>query len=409
MNRHSNETAMSESGSHEFSFMELLEYVVKRKEFFVGIFLLSFVLSFAGVYFLIEEQYEATAVLIPRSEDGMSAVGSLLRSVKGVSMGLGAKAPKSETDLYTTIIFSRTMMEDVVRTFGLVAVYDLDSTKPDHMEKAVKRLRKEIFTHETDESAYVVTARASTRDRAAAMANMIVRRMNERIVELNISRSRQNREFLDKRVEEVRLALRAAEDSLRSYQERTGLLDAKAQVQGILAAHTTLESELEARRIQEGILEQMYDATSPQVRENRLQIQAFERKLQEMRQRNDPGSPVLALRSLPKAAVELLRRYREVEINGLLLEYIMPLDEQAKIEEKKDHPVLQIIDPAVPPAKKSYPPRTIFALVGALSVTLLVFVVQRLRLAIDRSADPQVRMVLADIKRWSWGAWKFRP
>lgn len=389
--------------------MELLEYVVKRKEFFVGIFLLSFVLSFAGVYFLIEEQYEATAVLIPRSEDGMSAVGSLLRSVKGVSMGLGAKAPKSETDLYTTIIFSRTMMEDVVRTFGLVAVYDLDSTKPDHMEKAVKRLRKEIFTHETDESAYVVTARASTRDRAAAMANMIVRRMNERIVELNISRSRQNREFLDKRVEEVRLALRAAEDSLRSYQERTGLLDAKAQVQGILAAHTTLESELEARRIQEGILEQMYDATSPQVRENRLQIQAFEKKLQEMRQRNDPGSPVLALRSLPKAAVELLRRYREVEINGLLLEYIMPLDEQAKIEEKKDHPVLQIIDPAVPPAKKSYPPRTIFALVGALSVTLLVFVVQRLRLAIDRSADPQVRMVLADIKRWSWGAWKFRP
>ncbi|MBK7256561.1 MAG: hypothetical protein IPI01_01790 [Ignavibacteriae bacterium] len=260
MNRHSADTSMSESGSHEFSFIGLLEYAVKRKELFVGIFLLSFVLSFVGIYFLIEEQYEATAVLIPRSEDGMSAVGSLLRSVKGVSMGLGAKAPKSETDLYTTIIYSRTMMEDVVRAFSLVAVYDLDSTKPDHMEKAVKRLRKEVFTQETDESAYVVTARASTRDRAAAMANMIVRRMNERIVELNISRSRQNREFLDKRVEEVRLTLRAAEDSLRFYQERTGLLDAKAQVQGILAAHTTLESELEARRIQEGILEQMYDA-----------------------------------------------------------------------------------------------------------------------------------------------------
>ncbi|MBK7256562.1 MAG: hypothetical protein IPI01_01795 [Ignavibacteriae bacterium] len=128
-----------------------------------------------------------------------------------------------------------------------------------------------------------------------------------------------------------------------------------------------------------------------------------------MRQRNDQGSPVLALRSLPKAAVDLVRRYREVEINGLLLEYIIPLNEQAKIEEKKDHPVLQIIDPAIPPARKSYPPRTIFALVGALSVTVLVFMVLRLRLAIERSSDPQLRMVLADIKRWSWGAWKFRP
>jgi capsular polysaccharide biosynthesis protein len=172
---------MPESGQRQFHLLDLIDYAVKRKEMFVGIFILSFILSFGGVYFFIEEQYESAAVLIPRSEDGMSAVGSLLRSVKGVSMGLGAKAPKSETDLYTTIVYSRTMMEDVIRTFGLVAVYGLDSTRPDHMEKAVKRLRKEVFTHETDESAYVITARASTRERAAAMANMIVQRMNERI------------------------------------------------------------------------------------------------------------------------------------------------------------------------------------------------------------------------------------
>ena len=408
MNRHSADTSMSESGSHEFSFIGLLEYAVKRKELFVGIFLLSFVLSFVGIYFLIEEQYEATAVLIPRSEDGMSAVGSLLRSVKGVSMGLGAKAPKSETDLYTTIIYSRTMMEDVVRAFSLVAVYDLDSTKPDHMEKAVKRLRKEVFTQETDESAYVVTARASTRDRAAAMANMIVRRMNERIVDLNISRARQNREFLGHRVDEVRASLRVAEDSLRAYQERTGLLDAKSQIQGIIEAHTTLESELAARRIQQGILEQMYDSGSPQVRETRMQVNAYEKKLKEMRSRTDTGSPILALQSLPKTAVELLRRYREVEINGLLLEFIMPLHEQARIEEKKDSPILQIIDPAIAPAKKSYPPRTVFALIGATSVTLLVFVLLRIRLALRTTQDPRITVLVNDIKQWSWSGWKFR-
>jgi tyrosine-protein kinase Etk/Wzc len=394
---------MPESGSKEFHLLDLIDYAVKRKELFVGIFFLSFIVSFVGVYFLVEEQYEATAVLIPRSEDGMSAVGSLLRSVKGVSMGLGAKAPKSETDMYTTIIYSRTMMEDVIRTFGLVAVYGLDSTKADHMEKAVKRLRREVFTHETEESAYVVTVRAGTRERSAAMANMIVGRMNDRIVELNISRSRQNREFLDRRVDEVRVSLRTAEDSLRAYQERTGLLDAKTQIQGIIEAHTSLESELAARRIQQGILEQMYDSASPQVRETRMQVTAYENKLKEMRSRTDKGSPILALQSLPKTAVELVRRYREV-----LLEYIMPLHEQAKIEEKKDHPILQIIDPAIAPAKKSYPPRTVFALIGAASVTLLVFVVLRLRLALDHASDPKVRMLLQDVRRWSWSSWKFR-
>ena len=400
---------MPESGQRQFHLLDLIDYAVKRKEMFVGIFILSFILSFGGVYFFIEEQYESAAVLIPRSEDGMSAVGSLLRSVKGVSMGLGAKAPKSETDLYTTIVYSRTMMEDVIRTFGLVTVYGLDSTKPDHMEKAVKRLRKEVFTHETDESAYVITARASTRERAAAMANMIVQRMNERIVDLNINRARQNREFLGRRVDEIRATLRAAEDSLRAYQERTGLLDAKSQIQGIIEAHTTLESELAARRIQQGILEQMYDVGSPQVRETRMQVDAYEKKLKEMRSRTDQGSPILALQSLPKTAVELVRRYREVEINSLLLEYIMPLHEQARIEEKKDSPILQIIDPAIEPAKRSYPPRTLFALAGAVSVTLLVFVILRLRLALEQTTDPKVHMLVADIKRWSWSAWKLRP
>ncbi len=400
---------MPASAPKEFHLLDTVNFVVKRKEMFIGIFLLSFVCTFLAVFVFVEEQYEATAVLIPRSEDGVSAVGNLLRSVKGVSFGLGGKTPKSETDLYTTIIYSRTMMEDLIRTFGLVAAYDLDSTSADHMEKAVKRLRKDVSTHETDESSYLITVRAGTRERAAAMTNTIVQKMNERIVELNISRSKQNREFLGGRVDEVRRALRLAEDSLRAYQERTGLLDTKVQIQGIIEAHTTLESELAARRIQKGILAQMYDNESPQVREAQMQISAYENKLKTMRSTTDPGSPLLALQTLPKTAVELLRRYREVEINSLLLEYIMPLHEQAKIEEKKDYPVLQIIDHAIPPAKKSYPPRILFALVGAFSVTLLVVIVLRVRLSVLHTADPRVVTLLEEFKSWSWSSWKLKP
>jgi uncharacterized protein involved in exopolysaccharide biosynthesis len=400
---------MQATPQKEFHLLDSIDFIVKRKEMFIGVFVLSLILTFIAVFFLIEEQYEATAVLIPRSDDGASSVGNLLRSVKGVSLGLGGKSPKSETDLYTTIIYSRTMMEDMIRSFGLVAAYRLDSTRADCMEMAVKRLRSEVFTKETEESAYLITVRASTSQRAAAMTNAIVQKMNEKIVELKISRSKQNREFIGRRVEEVRDSLRVAEDSLRAHQERSGLLDTKAQIQGIIEAHTTLESELAARRIQRGILEQMYDRESPQVREAQMQISAYEKKLQEMRARSDPGSPLLALKGLPKTAGEFLRRYREVEINSLLLEFIMPLHEQAKIEEKKDYPVLQVIDDAIPPAKKSYPPRTLFALIGACSVTLLVFVVLRLRMSLKGTTDSRILTLVADIKHWSWNSLRLKP
>jgi len=80
----------------------------------------------------------------------------------------------------------------------------------------------------------------------------------------------------------------------------------------------------------------------------------------------------------------------------------MPLYEQAKIEEKKDYPVLQVIDYAVPPAKKSYPPRTIFSLVGAISVLLLVFTYMVVREAFHNTTDPRVRSLLKEARSWNW-------
>jgi uncharacterized protein involved in exopolysaccharide biosynthesis len=122
----------------------------------------------------------------------------------------------------------------------------------------------------------------------------------------------------------------------------------------------------------------------------------------QLRSHRDPGSPVLSLNSLPETSLEFLRRYREVEINNLLIEYVIPLYEQAKIEEKKDYPVLQVIDFAKPPAKKSYPPRTLFAFVGALSVTLLVYVLLRVRHAMINITDPRYLSLIEEARRWHW-------
>jgi uncharacterized protein involved in exopolysaccharide biosynthesis len=385
-----------------FHLLDYVEFFVTRKALFLRVFLLSLVLGYAGIYFLVEEQFEATATIIPREDETGGLASSVLRGMKGLPLGLGSKSPSNEVDLYKTIIYSRTMIEDVIRRFDLITVYRLDSSKRIDQEAAVKRLRKEIVTKETEESAFLISARAGTRERAAEMTNYIVQRMNDRIIELKVSRSKENREFLGKRVEEIAATLKAAEDSLRVFQERSGLLDAKTQLQGILTAHTSLETELIAKKFQEGILGRLYDKESPQVKEAQIQIQEYQKKLAQLRARSDPGSPLLALKKLPQTSVEFLRRYREVEINNLLMEYMVPLYEQAKVEEKKDYPILQVIDYAVPPAKRSYPQRTLLALLGAVSITLLVYLFLLARESARNTTDPRVRALLRDAKRWTW-------
>jgi capsule polysaccharide export protein KpsE/RkpR len=232
--------------------------------------------------------------------------------------------------------------------------------------------------------------------------------MNDRIIDLKVSRSKQNRIFLEERVAEISSQLRTAEDSLRAFQERTGLLDVKTQLQGIFTAHATLESELMAKQVQLGILERLYDKESQQVKEVAMQVQEFQKKISQLRDQGDPGSPMLSLKKLPKTSSEFLNYYREVTLNNLVMEFIVPLYEQAKIEEKKDYPILQVIDYAVPPAKRSFPPRTLYALIGAFSITLLVLIVLAIRENAARIRDPRWLALRDEVRFWNWKKLKYK-
>jgi capsule polysaccharide export protein KpsE/RkpR len=226
--------------------------------------------------------------------------------------------------------------------------------------------------------------------------------MNDRIIGLRVSRSRESRLFLETRMAEITAQLKLAEDSLRSFQERTGLLDVKSQIQGILEANATLETQRMAKDLQRGILMRMFDKDAPQVKEVDMQVDVIDRRLAQLRTESTPGSAILPLKQLPKTTVEFLRRYREVELNGLLLQYVMPLYEQAKLEEKKDYPILQIIDRAIPPAKRTYPPRLLFSLFGSIGVTMVVLVFLGFSEAKRKGMDPRILALVRDGLTWKW-------
>lgn len=385
-----------------FHLLDYIEFLIKRKQLILIVFFVSLVTCYAAIYTLVEEQFEASATIIPREDETSSIANSVLRGVKGVPLNFGGASPSVQIDLYKTIVYSRTMMESVITKFNLVSIYKIDTADPAYMERAVKRLSEEVQTKETEEGAFLVGVRAGTGQRASDMTNYIVEKLNDRIIELHVSSSRDNRIFLENRVQELSSEIRVAEDTLRAYQERTGLLDIKTQLQGILTTHATLETEFAGKQLQLSILRRMYNNDSPQVRELEIQVQEYEKKLQQLRTKGDPGSPLLPLKELPMASVGFLNRYREVEIDNLLLEYVMPLYEQAKIQEKKDYPVLQIIDHAVPPMRKSYPPRVLFSLLGACFVTISLLIALLLRDKIANVQDQRIRAIFGGLRHWDW-------
>ncbi len=371
--------------------LDLFVFIVRHKRFLLTLFVVSFILSYLSIYIFIEEQFEATAIIIPSGDENSSGLSGMLKGLKGLPINLGnSSSMKSEINRYNTIIFSRTTLEDIIRKFDLYKVYDIDTTNKEYQEKAIKRLKKEIITKETDEDAFEITARSDSPYRAADITNFIIETLNNKIIQLKISKSKGNRIFLEKRVAEIRTELRFSEDSLRKFQENSGLLDVKSQLPELMTAYSTLEADLMSKKLKKSVLENLFDKQSPEVKNLSMEINEYQKKLDDLRSKGERGSLMIAMNSLPNTTLEYLRRYRQVQINSTLLEFIIPLYEQAKIEEKKDYPILQIIDNAVPPAKKSWPPRTLFALLGACFTTFSFLVFTFLNGIVERSANPKI-------------------
>jgi tyrosine-protein kinase Etk/Wzc len=357
------------SEQNKIDILDYLILVVKWKKLFIKVLLGSLVISYLGIYFLIDTEYEAKAIIVSSEDKQIGGISSLMKSLGNLPIGgLKGSSTAGEMDLYVTVIRSRTMLEDIVNVFGLQKEYDQPS-----MEKAVKRLRETIKTKVTEENAFEITVQGSSPKQAVDITNYILDYLNKTIIQMNISKSKNNRIFLEQRYNEVKNNLKYAEDSMQIYQQTSGMLEVKEQTKMIVGAYTSIETELTKAQIELSILENTYSKESPLVNNVRIQVKEYEKKLQEMKQGSNRKNVILALNSLPQAAKNYIRHYRDVEIQSRILEFLTPLYEQSKFDEQKDVPILQVIDIPRPPEKKSYPPRSLFAAIITFGVMILTF------------------------------------
>ena len=81
-----------------------------------------------------------------------------------------------------------------------------------------------------------------------------------------------------------------------------------------------------------------------------------------------------------------------------MLEFIIPLYEQAKFDEQKEIPILQVIDYGVPPEKKSYPSRVLFAVIITISSILFFLFYIIIKEILHKSTDPKIAMIKKELK-----------
>ncbi len=357
----------------KIDFLDYLVILIKWKKFLILLLLPTMIITYLAIYFLIEEQFDAEALIIPAEDTSMGGIASLIGNLDvNLPFDLGATS-SPEMGLYNTIIYSRTNLQRVIDKYNLYEVYKLTPEIKDYKKKAVEILENNISAIETEFGAFSLEVRANSPELAANIANFIIDELNSTLIRIRTEKSRNNRIFLQDRIVEIRENLRNSEDSLIIYQSVSGIIQPEEQFKGMVEAYSSIETELIAKKIQKSILENIKGKQSIEVTNMQFEIEEIQRKLGELKKRGEPSGIFPSLETLPEKAINYFRIMREVEINSAILEFVLPIFEQAKIEEKKDIPTLQVIDYGIPPEKKSYPPRTIITLVITFGVFIFSF------------------------------------
>jgi uncharacterized protein involved in exopolysaccharide biosynthesis len=363
------------------SVMATLVVLWRRRRLIVGV-----ALAFAGVTVILSlvmpRVYVARASLLPpvNSSPGMMSMPGLESSLSL----LGIRDESAATaKLFQQILDSRTLMEAVIEKQGLIDFFQLTNhPKPFAYEQAVLLLRADSDFSVSDAGLIEIAVRfstpwfagsktdESTRKLTADVANALVEQLDLFNREKSLSRAKQTRIYLERQIAENVASIRTMSDDLAVFQRTHGAVALDFQTKALVENAAKLKGNLLAKEVELGVAEQTMTAENPVTESLRSEVQQLRAGLASLqvaspaRSGNEPQVDIPAS-EIPQLQTRLADFERELQAQMLLQAYLNQQFYQAKIQEARDAPTVQILDPAVPPVERSSPKRKLM-LVGAI-------------------------------------------
>ncbi len=374
-----------------FSLLSLVLVLIKRKRFISFFTLIVCIISIVLYFFVFDLIFFSNAtVKTPNKTSGI--FGALQGLSEGIgdlddlsSMG-GGKSTK-ELASYENIIISRRCLEEFVLKFNL-----MEREEYRFIEDAVKDVRESKIKLDIDKPSSTLSIGVFDKDPVLAkeMVEFLLEKLNSINIEMNVLNARNNREFIEKRYYQAKEDLTKAEDSLKSFQLVYGIapdLQIKASAQSVF----TLEAELKSEEVKLDVIRKILSGEEPEVKLQEAKVNSLRSKISEIETSTDL-TDFLRLGNSPQIAISFLRLQRDIEIQTKILSFVLPIYEQAKIEEKRETPTVLILDKPYVAERKTKPKRLtmtlVFTFIGfviafSLSILYEIFEEQKLNNTIE--------------------------
>ncbi len=374
----------------EISLLDLLIVLAKHKLFLVEFpFIIGIFAS--AISYVLPIIFTASMTILPPQQSA-SAASALLGQLGGI-LGGASGALRNPSDLYVGILKSRTVGERLISRFALQEVYEterMSDTLGALMGNSKFNVGKDglIKIEVSDESA----------KRSADIANAYYEELVKLTQTLAVTEASQRRLFFEKQVALVRNNLAAAEIAAKQGMERGGLAKVDDQGRAMLEMSARLRAQISAKEVQIGAMRTFAAAENPQMVQAQQELIVLRRELSHLEGVTPADASVTQSGKVDSQGLANLQRLREVKYHETIYELLIRQLELARIDEAKDTSVIQILDAAVEPDKRSSPKRTLLVtlsvLVAIFLSLIIIFILEAIQKAkLDQSQAGRLAML----------------
>ncbi|MBX3657257.1 MAG: hypothetical protein KF740_02355 [Ramlibacter sp.] len=355
MNEFDEQAASAES---EFGLIDVVTAFGEDKALVAGLAVLATVVGLA-VSLMLTPVFTARTTLLPpqQGQGGASAALASLGALAATT-GLGAAFKNSE-ELYVGLLKTDSVANAVIKRFKLQDRYE---------QKTLVNTRKELADNvrvSADRKSTLISIEADDKDPdfAAQLANAYAEELRTLMGRIAVTEAQQRRTFFEGQMGKAKDEFIKAELAVKQAQEAGGLFSVDAQTQTMIGAAAQIRAQIVAREVQLQAMRAYAGPENAELRRLLAELASLRTQLTKME-----GGPVDgAVKSVDsRDALGNVRLYRELKYQEAIYTAMLQQFQLAKADEARDAPLVQQIDVAIPPDRKSKPSRTLIVLGAAL-------------------------------------------
>jgi uncharacterized protein involved in exopolysaccharide biosynthesis len=335
-----------------------------------------------GASYLVAPTFTASTTFLPPQQQQSVAASALASLGTLAGLATGSAGVRVQADQYVSLMQSVSVADRIIDKFKLMEVYD-EKYRADARKGLASNSR---FNVGKKDGLITIEVDDKIPQRAADIANQYVEELRRLTDTLAVTEAQQRRMFFEQQLQQTQQKLITAQQTLQASGLTQGAL--KAEPRTAAEGYARLKAEITATEVRLQVMRRTMADNAPEVQQLQSAVEALRGQLARLEQTsNVQGGP------------DYVSKYREFKYQETLFELFARQYELAKVDESREGALIQVVDNAVAPERKSKPVRSLIAIVTTLSTGVLLAGYMLIRESWRRSAqDPDTAKQMARLR-----------